>query len=136
PQLELVTRGSLACRDRSWPHLAATVEEVRKVTLTRPDGSYELEKETKDKTPAWKFKQPKELAGRTANKLNVEDIAAALSRLNAQRLETEKPADADLDQKYGLKSPQIKATLSATTKGNKTEDNTYLFGKETTDGVL
>jgi hypothetical protein len=49
--------------------------------------------------------------------------------LRADRLESEKASDADLD-KFGLKSPQVKVVLTVQDKDKKTEDWIYLFGKE------
>ena len=51
--------------------------------------------------------------------------------LQAEKLVAEKPAADDLER-YGLSTPQDKATVTVT-KDKKSDDHTYLFGKETED---
>jgi hypothetical protein len=126
-----VSDGPLTYMDRSLPQFDANTE-VAKLTVNRADGVYEAEKETKDGKKTWKLKQPASLAGRTASEFNIENIVSTLRFLQATRLVAEKPSDADLDAKYGLKSPAVKVTLTLK-KGDKPEDWVYSFGKETDD---
>jgi Domain of unknown function (DUF4340) len=133
--LDRVLEGPLAYLDRTLPSFPAESEPV-KLTLVRGGETFEIDREKKDEKstapPAWKLAQPKHLAGRTADSLTVENILANLRSLQADKLVAEKPSDADLDR-YGLKAPAYKATVTLKLKDGKTEDRVYLFGKETED---
>jgi hypothetical protein len=118
--------------------------EITKLIIERGGQTFEMEKdaqeekESKDQSgkeskeasaPVWKLKKPADLAGRSVDSFAVNTIINDLRTLRASRLETEKASDAELD-KFGLKSPQIKATVTVQDKDKKIVEWTYLFGKE------
>jgi hypothetical protein len=129
--LTTVTQGPLAFQDKNLPSFSenATVEDV---VLDRGSQVFDVAQEKKDdKSPAvWKLKKPDALAGRNADPQQMNKILAALRGLRPVKLVAEGPADLD---KYGLKTPQVKATVKIKGADNKTEDWVYLFGKETED---
>jgi hypothetical protein len=125
--LAKVTEGPLAYLDRTLPTFTG---DATALTLERGGQTFKLEKE-KDKG-AWKLTEPKELAGRPANSVTVSDIVFDLKSLRAEKLVAEK-ATPELDEKYGLKSPRVKATVVVNGKDNKPEEHTYLFGDEVKD---
>jgi hypothetical protein len=123
--LAKVTGGPLAFLDRHLPSFSESAE-VAGVVLDRGGQVYEADKD-KD---VWKLKQPKTLAGQTADALNVERIINELRSLRPEKLVAEQASAADLE-KFGLKQPQLKATVKVQNKETKkTEDWVYLFGKE------
>ncbi len=133
--LDKVLQKPLAYLDRSLPSFASN-GDVTKLVIERGGQTFEIEKEAKEPAakevfavPVWKLKKPAELAGRSADSFSVSSIINSLKMLRANRLEAEKASDADLD-KFGLKPPQIKAVLTVQDKDKKTEEWTYLFGKE------
>lgn len=130
--LDKINAGPLAYLDRTLPTFPPTAD-VTKVVLVRDGQTYELDKEKKDDKapPVWKFKQPKELADRTADAKTVDDLIADLRQLNADKLLVEKPTDGELE-KYGLKPPSLQATVTIKS-GDKTEDKVYRFGKLSED---
>jgi hypothetical protein len=132
--LDKASEGKLAYLDRKLPSFGFGAD-LTKVVLARGGESYEIEK-TKDEKSAtvWKLKQPKELAGRTAELSKVDDLIGKLRDLQAEKLVSEKATDAEMDR-FGLKSPSVKATLRELKADKKTEDHVYLFGKETDDKV-
>jgi hypothetical protein len=143
--LDKVLQKPLAYFDRTLPSFALDAE-VTKLVIERGGQTFEIEKQTQETAasrvvsapgekekpsaaPVWKLKKPADLAGRSVDSLAVSTIINDLRLLRASRLETEKPSDAELE-KFGLKSPQVKATLTIQDKDKKTEEWTYLFGKE------
>src|SRR5439155_26790 len=90
------------------------------------------DKKDEKSQPAWKIKQPKHLAERQADAFAVENIIASLRSLQTEKLVAEKASAAELDR-YGLKSPDFKATVTLKLKDGKTEDRTFLVGKVTED---
>jgi hypothetical protein len=130
--LDKATEGKLAYLERKLPSFGFGAD-LTKVVLNRGGDTYEIEKVKDEKTPAsWKLKQPKELAGQTAETGKVERLIGDLRDLKPEKLIAEKATESELD-KYGLKSPAVKATLTEEKADKKTEDHTYLFGKETDD---
>jgi hypothetical protein len=133
--LDKVLQKPLAYLDRTLPSFASK-GDVTKLVIERGGQTFEIEKEAKEPAakesfavPVWKVKKPAELAGRSADSFSVSSIISSLRMLRADRLEAEKASDADLD-KFGLKLPQIKAVLTVQEKDKKTEEWTYIFGKE------
>jgi len=139
--LDKVLQKPLAYFDRTVPSFPID-GDVTKLVIERGGQTFEIEKETKENkdqggkelkevpAPAWKLKKPTDLAGRTVDGFTVSTIIDDLRLLRASRLETEKASEAELD-KFGLKSAQIKAIVTVQDKDKKTEEWTYLFGKET-----
>jgi hypothetical protein len=125
--LDKVTEGPLAYRDKTLPTFTG---DATRVVLERNGQTYQLDKE-KDK-PDWKLAQPKEWAGRTANRFTAEMIVNDLRRLRAEKLVTEKPTP-EQEQQFGLKSPRVKATVTTTGADKKPEEHVYLFGDEVKD---
>jgi hypothetical protein len=130
--LDKVSEGKLAYLDRKLPAFGS-INDVVKLNLTHGSQSREIEKGKDDKGGEnWKFKQPKEVAGRTAEINKVDRILTELHNLQAEKYVTEKASDSDLDR-FGLAAPPIKVTLTLTKPDKKTEEHTYLFGKDTDD---
>ncbi len=130
--LDKVSAGKLAYLERKLPSVDFA-SEVSKVVLVRGGETYELEKAKDDKAPAkWKLKQPKALAGRDADAGKVDQLLDELRDLEAEKLVAEKAADTELER-YGLKAPSTKVTVTVSKTDKKTEDHVYLFGKETED---
>jgi hypothetical protein len=123
--LAKINQGALAYYDRVVPSFSSSAD-VSKIILDRGGEIVEVEKED----GAWKLKQPAELAGRTADKQKVETILATLRGLKPERFEAQGQVDLD---KYGLKTPALKATIKIKGTDDKTEDWTYLFGGKTGD---
>jgi hypothetical protein len=127
-------QGRLAFLDKTLPSFSENAD-VTGLVLQRGGQTYDIEKQKKDdKTPAvWKLKEPKDLAGRAANAVNVDRIVGELRGLHTDKLVSEKATPAALEE-YGLKAPSFTATVKIKDKdGKKTEDWAYLFGKETPD---
>ncbi len=129
-----VTASYLTYLDRKLPTFSDNTldaaKEVTKLALQRGGQTWEVTKETADNKTTWKFAQPQAMAGRTANELAVNDILRDLAGMRADKIVAEKPSEGDLDQLYGLKSPETKATVTVK-KGDKTEEWVYSFGKQT-----
>jgi hypothetical protein len=124
--------GQLAYLSRKLP-ASGSVADVSKVLLTRGSQMYELEKVSPDKGPTtWKFKQPKELAGRNADPGKIDRLVGDLHSLQAERYVAEKPTANDVER-YGLANPAYKVVLTVTKADKKTEDHVYEIGKETDD---
>jgi hypothetical protein len=121
--LSKLNQGPLAYLDRTIPSFSQTAE-VTKIVLERGGEPFELQRDG----GAWKIIQPKDLAGRTADRARVEAILADLRGLRPVKFEAEGAEDLE---KYGLKSPAIKATVTIKDKDGKPEDWVYLFGSET-----
>lgn len=124
-----VSQPAIAYLDRTLPTFGNG--DVTKLVVERGGETFDMVKSDAKGAPGWKFDQPKDLAGRHADTHNVDQIIGDLRDLAADKLVAENPPQADLD-KYGLKSPQVKATL--TVKNDKKSENwSYLIGKETDD---
>jgi hypothetical protein len=128
--LAKVTEEKVAYLSKVLPSFSRDAD-VTKVVLERGNETVILEKEKKDdKTaPIWKLSQPEHLKGRTADAVKVDRIISELRDLRTDKLVAEKAADNELER-YGLKSPELKATVTVQTGDKKTEDRAYLFGKE------
>src|SRR5262249_42929418 len=111
--VDKVTAGPLTYRDKSLPGFDG---DATKLVLERGGETWELVKEKKDSKTEWQIKQPKDLAGRLANNFTVEGIIGDLKHLRAEKLLDEK-ATPELEQKYGLNKPRIKATVTVTKEG-------------------
>jgi hypothetical protein len=131
--LDKVSEGKVAYFDRKLPTFGS-VADVNKVVFNRGTTTYEIDKTAKDdKTPAtWKIKQPKEFTGRTADLGKVDRLLSDLHDLQLERFVTDSPTPADLDR-FGLGTPATRAVLTVVKPDKKTEEMTYLFGKETDD---
>jgi Domain of unknown function (DUF4340) len=131
--LTRIGQGPLAYRDRNLPSFSENADVV-KLSVTRGNETFVLEKEKKDdKSPSqWKLKEPKDLAGKAADNKNADKIIAELRRLRPEKLVADKAADLD---KFGLKQPHAKATVTLKKDDKKTEDWVYLFGKEGDGGL-
>jgi hypothetical protein len=131
--LTRVGQGQLAYRDRTLPSFSESAD-VAKLTLTRGNDTFVLQKEKKDdKSPSvWRFQEPKSLAGKAADAKAVDRILGELRRLRPEKLVADKPADLD---RFGLKQPQAKAVVTVKKDDKKTEDHVYLFGKDTEGGL-
>jgi hypothetical protein len=131
--LDKLTEGKLAYLSHKLPNFGVN-SQVNKILLARDGQSYEMDKSGDEKkSPAvWKLKQPKEMAGRTADSSKVDQLLNSLRDLQAVKLITEKPSAGELER-FGLKSPAIAATVTIAKPDKKTEDYVYLFGKETED---
>jgi hypothetical protein len=131
--LDVVRRGPLAYFDRSLPMFNATgapADDVTRLVIDRDGATYEVTRE-KSEAP-WKIVKPKTLAGRDADARVVEDILGRLNRLRALEVVAEKPAAADLDKLYRLKSPPYKAVVTVKRDGKETKTE-FDFGKESPD---
>jgi hypothetical protein len=132
--LDKVTEGRIAYVSRKLPNFGFNTE-VSKILLVRDGQTHEIDKSSGDKSPVvWKLKQPKELSDRTADSGKVDRLLSDLRDLQAAKLITEKASDSELER-YGLKSPAIRVTVTTAKPDQKTEDYLYLFGKETDDKV-
>jgi hypothetical protein len=129
--LAKVTQGPLAYQDKNLPSFSDQAD-VEDIVLDRGGEVFELVKEKKDdqSPPVWKLKKPESLAGRSADADQVRRVLATVRSLRPVKLVAEGAADLD---KYGLKAPQVKATVKIKAADNKTEDWVYLFGKEADD---
>lgn len=121
-----VALAPVAFRKRTLPSF--TLDQAVQLELTRDGKTIKLENQAKEGavTPEWKITAPAETAG-PADAKAVDDILAELSRLYPERLVTEKADDLE---KYGLKSPPLKAVVTLRKDARKLS---YLFGKETED---
>jgi MFS family permease len=125
-----VTRGRLDYLDPTLPSF--TTDKAEKLTFTRGGETYVVEKQQKDdKSPVtWVFRQPSQLAGRSADPSKVMQILGDLAGQRAERLWAEKATDHELER-FGLKPPHVQATV--TLKDEKDKERVYLFGNETND---
>lgn len=123
--LDKVKLGPLAFLDRSLPSFDG---DVTRLVLNRGAEVVELVKETSDGKAKWKIVQPKELEGRPANTFAIDGMIADLKHLRADRLVEEK-ATPELEKKYGLDAPKLKATLTVVHNGNK-EERLFAFGND------
>jgi hypothetical protein len=140
-----VFEGPLAYLDKQLPHFNTNVfdpmQNVTKLTLTRDGTTYEISHENTPSSPpalggggggTWKIDKPLDFAGRTADKMTIQTILAALNNLRAVKIEADKVPDAAKLAEWGLDKPQLKAAVTMTQDGKpKTFD--FDFGKETGD---
>lgn len=128
--LAKVSEGPLAYQDKNLPSFSESAD-VEDLVLERGGEVFEAGKEKKDdqSPPVWKLKKPESLAGRNADPAQVQRVLDTLRSLRPIKLVAEGPADLD---KYGLKTPQVKATVKVKA-GDKTDDWVYLFGTEADD---
>ncbi len=132
--IDPATRGPLAYYNRRIPTAGDDPSEaLKELVLTRNGSTVKLEVTKKDNQDVWKYKEPKELQGRTASPGVIGSMLANLKHLTALRLAAENPPESDLDPLYGLKSPDVEIRLTATGKDNKPVEYVYSFGKETAD---
>ncbi len=129
--LTKVSHGQLAYLERILPSFSESAE-IQKLAIRRGNDAFVLEKTKRDDKTEWTLKEPKDLAGRKADGKNIDRIIGELRRLRTDKLVAEKAAD--LDQ-YGLKQPQLQATVTIKKGDKETEDYLYQFGKETPDGL-
>ena len=127
--LDMVKKGPLDYLSRALPRFTVSVgwEGVTKLLIQRGDKTVEVARE--NDTAPWKIVQPKEQAGRQADKTAIEDVLGKMNRLEAMRLVVEKADDAELSN-YGLKPPQAKVEITTMSKDSKPTTYTYDFGKE------
>lgn len=123
--LDQATQGPLAYADKTLPSFTG---EPTRVVIDHGGQTFELAKEG----ASWKFKQPKEWAGRSANQIAVEGIVNDLRSLRAEKLVAEK-ATSEQEQQYGLKPPKVQVTVTVPDKDKKPEDHVYLFGDDAKD---
>lgn len=113
----LTSQGYLAYRDRSLP--SYRVDQVASVEVKRPGATYLMDKtDGKDEhgmlTTSWKLKQPVEGPTNTG----VADyMLNTIASTSSQNLITDRANDKDLDEVFGLKSPQFQVTVK--TKGSE-----------------
>lgn len=129
--LDKVNQKPVAYLDKTLPSFSEHAE-ITQLVLDRGGEVYDIKNEQKEDKgkPIWKLTQPKDLAGRAADAGKVDRILRDLRELHPEKLEAEQGADLD---KFGLKAPQVKATVQVKNADKKTEDWVYLFGKETED---
>lgn len=129
--LDRASEGKLAYFDKRFPAKQYS-EDAVKVVLTRDGTTFEMDRTRNDKemTP-WKLLLPKDLAGRTVENLKIQRILNTFAHLVASKLVADKLTDNDLER-FGLKNPSAKLAIT-TEHDKKTEDTTYLLGKETDD---
>jgi hypothetical protein len=123
--LTTVNQGPLAFLDRTLPSFSEK-GDVLDVAIDRDGETHEVTKEGTD----WKLTKPQNVAGRTANKANVDRVVADLRMLRPEKLVAEGNVDPD---KYGLKMPALKATVKVKGADDKPEEWVYSLGKETED---
>lgn len=129
---EKLDDGALAYLERMLPPLPLE-ETITKIVLQHQDLTFELEKnDDKSAPPVWTVVQPAYFKGRTGDPGNISRLITALRHLNADKFVAEKPSDAELEAKYGLKLMPLKITLTTKEK-DKAEDHVFLFGKATED---
>jgi hypothetical protein len=127
--LPLVTRGRLDYLDQTLPSF--TSEQATKLTFTRGNETWVVEKQTKEKAvPSWVIRQPSNLAGRPAEMAKVTALLRELATVRVARLWAEKASDRDL-ARFGLKPPRLTANVSLADEKDK--ERSYLFGAETDD---
>jgi hypothetical protein len=127
--LPLVTRGRLDYLDQTLPSF--TPDQATKLTFTRGNETWVVEKVTKDKAPAsWVIRQPATLAGRAADTSKVTTLLRDLAGVRVVRLWAEKATDRELER-FGLKPPRSTATVALADAKDK--ERTYQFGAETDD---
>jgi len=130
--LDKVTAGPLAYLDRRLPTFADAFnmfQDVTKLTLTRGGQTWEVKKEKVGDKTEWHIVQPQNLFGRKANEFSITTVLQDLAGLRAEKYVAEKPGEKELDELYALKTPATKAVVTVT-KGDKSEDWVYSFGKQ------
>jgi hypothetical protein len=138
-----VFEGPLAYLDKQLPHFNTSVfdptQNVTKLTLTRDGTTYEITHESTSPPQGggagggtWKIDKPLDFAGRTADKMTIQTILAALNNLRALKIEADKAPEAAKLAEWGLDKPPLKAIVTMTQDG-KPKEYTFDFGKETGD---
>jgi hypothetical protein len=131
--LDKVKASPLAYMDRKLPSFSSDpfdpTRDVTRLSLRRGGQTWEVSKEKSGDKTVWKFTQPQAMAGRSVNEIGVGDVLRDLSSLRADKIVDEKPSETNLDQLYGLKSPEVKA-IATVKKDDKTEEWVYSFGKQ------
>ncbi|MCS6976488.1 MAG: DUF4340 domain-containing protein [Gemmatales bacterium] len=116
---ELATAGYYHYRDHVLPSFKPN--EAIKLTFTRSDVTYELEREPQaegeaSKPRPWKLKQPVEGDGATATDM----LLLSLSRISADRLITDRATDRDRKEKFGLAdNPLLQCQVTVKEKDKK-----------------
>jgi hypothetical protein len=129
--LDRASEGKLAYFDKRFP-VKPYPEDAVKVVLTRDGNTYEMARTRGEKEMSpWKLSLPKDLAGRTVENLKIQRILSTFAHLVASKLVADKLTDNDLER-FGLKNPAEKLVIT-TDHDKKTEETTYLLGKETDD---
>src|SRR5262249_813470 len=131
PLLDKVNDGPLAYYSRVLPQLPGD-DTVTKGVLAPEGENYEIDRKEGQTPPAWTIQQPADFKGRSAESSKMSSILGSLRFLSAEKFVAEKPSESELN-KYGLKSPAYKVTVTTKDKEGKTEEHAYLFGKETDD---
>jgi hypothetical protein len=132
--LDSATRGPLAYYNHKIPGFGEDPSEVLKeLVVTRGGTTFKLEVSKKDNQDVWKYKEPKDMQGRTASAFSITSMLNNLKLMRAVRLTAENAPDSDLEPLYGLKTPEVEIRLLATSKDNKPVEYVYSFGKETAD---
>ncbi len=128
---ELATAGYYHYRDHTLPSFKPN--EAVKLTYTRGDLTYELEREPQaegeaDKPRPWKLKQPVEGDGATATDM----LLLSLSRMSADKLITDRATDRDRKEKFGLADdPLLQCSVTVKEKDKKEPAVfRYVIGKE------
>ncbi|HTU20298.1 MAG TPA: DUF4340 domain-containing protein [Gemmataceae bacterium] len=132
-----VQEGPLAYLDKQLPPFTGIhldhLKDVTKLTLTRDGTKYEISREDKADAP-WKIDQPKDFAGRTADKSAVEDILRDLNNLRAVKIVSDKAPEAAKLTEWGLKDPRLKAVVTRMVD-KKPKTYEFDFGKDADGGV-
>jgi hypothetical protein len=137
--LDAAKEGALAYLSKDLPPFnEGTMDptiDVTKLELLRNGTTYVITRDTTKENAPWKIEQPADLAGRTADAMQVRFLLNNLNNLRATRLIAEKATEAQLDKEYGLKNPETKAVVTVTRKNEKPQTFEYLFGKELEDKI-
>ena len=135
PLADRLADNSLAYLDRKLPAMPAE-DTITRITVLRDGETYELERAgKKDDSPGtstWNVQAPAAFKGRTADPGRIANLLNGFRLLNADKYVAEKPSEAELDGKFGLKSPAYRVAFT-TQQGDKTDEHAILFGKETPD---
>jgi hypothetical protein len=132
--LDSATRGPLAYFNHKIPGFGEDPSEVLKeLVVTRGGTTFKLEATKKDNQDVWKYKEPKDMQGRTASAFSITSMLNNLKLMRALRLAAENVLESDLEPLYGLKNPEVEIHLLTTGKDNKPAEYVYSFGKETAD---
>src|SRR5262249_12651363 len=132
------TGGYLAHRDHVLPSFR--LDTASKLAYLRNGEVYEAEKEEKKDekggtVSSWLLKKPLESK---AAQHSVDMLLNMLLSMQAtpETLVTDRPAERDVKEKFGLDKPLIKAIVTVKEKDNKTSEFAYLIGRKTeTDGA-
>ena len=129
--LPRITEERIGYFDKTLPTFTPD-SEVARITLVRPDGTFEFEADgKKDGATNWKIVKPADLAGRTADGFKIDRLLDMVRNLHADKLVSEKP-DADTLKKFGLDPGEYQVTV--TLKKDMTPERKYTFGLKTEKG--